>query len=199
MPLFLKAHRAPRALLAAAVLSGLAWLFTGTVLELPQLLAGRMQPVAVALLLGAAIAPVVAYAFGGEGLRLESTARRSLWGQDLALAGLVALPVLVGTVLSAATAGPPSAVVFARDAAAFGGLALIALTLLGESAAVTVPLGYFLLTVTLGGQPDGGSHWWAAIRGPASATTGLTAGFLLVAGIVLFSACARRRRSVSAD
>lgn len=193
MYLFLKAHRAHHGALAAAVLALVGWWLAGRVLPLPQLLQGHSQPVAVSLLLAAGLAPVVSRTFGGATLGLEYSARRALWVHDLTLLGVVMVPAAAVTLVSAAAGDLDFAGVALRDAAAFTGLALLALAAAGETAAAVAPIGYFLLMATLGGRPDGTAQWWAAWRGPVDPVTVAAAAVLLTVGVLAYHYGARRR------
>jgi hypothetical protein len=191
--LYLQAHRAFRALFGSVAVTLAAWWFSGTFLPLPQLLQGRASPVAAELLFTTLFAPLTAYAFGGVVLRLEQLSRRRLWRQDLALAGIILLPVAVAAVTAVGIGAPGLAATMVRNAAVFVGIALLMLTFVGESAAVGVPIAYFLLMSTVGARADGSAHWWAGFRAeaePLSISIGIT---LFILGITLFPGHARNR------
>ena len=188
---FLRAHHAGALAGGTTAVPLAAWWLAGTVLPVPQLLQGRTTPIALEMFLPVLFAPLCAYAFGGVALRFEHGSRRSLLVPDLLLFGVAFGPVVVVAGAAAATGDGEFAAIVVRNVAVCAGASLALLTLSGQSAAVTVPILYFLVVSLLGGRPDGSAEWWAVLRAAATPET-LAAGVLvLLAGCGAFRLRAR--------
>lgn len=197
MTLMIRAHNGSRGMLLSAITSLTILFMAGRVVALPQLLQGAIQPVNVGLILALALAPITAYVFGGELLRLESLARRSLLAADALLVGLMLLPVLVAGSIAAISGDPASGYGLMRNCSAFMALALGLLTVTTPSTAAGAPVAYFLVIATAGYRPEDQVPWWAWLRAPATPTdTALALGVLVVAAVA-FHHWARRRETAA--
>ncbi|MGI5186383.1 hypothetical protein ACQEVZ_60130 [Dactylosporangium sp. CA-152071] len=191
MTLFLRAHHALRVAALGSVLVATAWWLAGTSLPVPQLLQGRATPIAVTALLTALYAPLTAYSFGGLTLRFEHGARRGLLAADLCQLVVVCAPVTVVALLAGLTGDGQFAADLTRNVAAFTGVALLLLTIVGEATAVALPVLYFFVTSMLGTHPDGSAQWWAVPRAPATAATLSMAVATLAVGTAVYHRTAR--------
>lgn len=197
MTLFLRAHRAGPGVVIATLIAVAAWQLAGGTLPLPQLVSGRIRPVHVELLVTVLQAPMVLAVFAGRAsgpvLVVEAQARRTLWPHDLLLAATTLAPAAVVAAAATATGDTQTAAVLLRDTAFFTGMTLALLAWPGHRAALLVPVIYFLLVGTIGTADDGTTHWWAALRDPATPATLIAACALAVVGVVLFHRAARSR------
>jgi hypothetical protein len=196
MKYFLRAHRVPQAFMCSAVVALLAWGLAGNVLPLPQLMQGRARPVELELLLATASAPIAAYMFGGVTLRLELLSRRTLWAPDLVLGVGALAPACLVAILATLGGETAFALALVRNTAMFVGIALALLALAGESAAIIVPVSYFLLVGTFGVTATGSPYWWAALRGPADPKSTAAALGVTVVGLLVFHIRGRHRSVV---
>lgn len=197
MTLMIRAHDGQRGMILSA-LTGLAiLLLAGRVVALPQLLQGATQPVNVGLILALALAPVTAYVFGGESLRLESLARRSLLTADAALVSLIILPVLLAGTVTLITGDTDSGYGLIRNCSAFMAMTLALLTVTTPATAAGAPVAYFVVIATAGYRPGGHFPWWAWLRSPATpAGTALVLG-MLTAAVIVYHRQARRRETAA--
>jgi hypothetical protein len=193
MRLFFRAHRAATVLLVSAVMAGLAWWLSEHAIPMPQLLRGRAEVVPFHILFAAMFAPLAAHTFGGRPLLLEHAAKRSLMLPDLLLAGNLLLPPLLVVVTAALVGDQEFALAFLRNLTLNVGLALSLIAFRGQAIAAAVPLGYFVIAGTLGGQVDGAHQWWAIIRWPGGAMTAMLGVAWLFACLLWFHHRARRR------
>jgi len=193
LPLVAKAHSVGRCVCIGLGVCVLTLLFAGDTVALPQLLTGTARDVDVALLLASAYAPLAARCFGGESLRMEATARRSLGLVDFAL--LCALAAPVGAIVAIAAVGGDEAFVLnvTRNFAAFIAASLLLLTIAGQTAAAAVPVVYVLVISIAGASADGTSPWWASLRQPATGLSTTVALCLAAAALAVFHRWARYR------
>lgn len=190
--LVLRAHRGGRALGLSAVTSVGILLLTGHVVQLPQVLQGTTQPVDVGLILALSLAPLTAYVFGGEPLRMEVLARRSLVPADGLLVLTLLLPVVVAGVVDAAVHAPSSGYELVRNCGAFSACTLALLAVTTTSVAAVVPVAYFVVMATAGHGSAGHVPWWAWLRAPAGPRDTVLALGLLAAAATVFHLHARR-------
>ena len=188
---YARAHNAIQGVVISCALALLTWWLAGTVIPMPQLLQGRANPVETQLLLAVMLAPVTVYMFSRTALSFEQLSKRRLWAYDLALATMLLAPVCIlalSVFLFSETAFSGGLL---RNTALFVGLAFLCLGWLGEIAALTLPIGYFLIIGTIGTGADGTPHIWAFPRGPVGLYDLAISLIILAVGVGLF--CLRRR------
>lgn len=175
----------------------LTFLLAGEAVPVPQLLAGISKPVQFELLLASAYASLTAHCFGGESLRMEASARRSLLLADFTLFGTLLAPVALAMAVGAVTRDTGFVLAVMRDFTAFVAFALLVVTFGGQTAAAAVPVVYLLVIGTVGVGADGSSPWWAALRRTPTMSSALVTTLLAVAGVGVFHLWARRRPNLA--
>lgn len=193
MALLLKAHAIGPCLIIGAAVSVLALVFAGQKVVLPQLLMTGAANVDVVLLLSAAYAPLTVRCFGGDALRMEATASRSLASADAILLAALLAPVGALAAVGLVSNDAAFALDVVRDFAVFAAASLLLLTLAEPIAAATVPVVYMLVISLAGVRGDGSSPWWAALRQPANELTAGLAICLVLGALVTFHRWARQR------
>lgn len=176
-----------------AGVSALTLLLAGDTIALPQLLSARAANVDIVLLLSAAYAPLTARCFGGDALRMEATARRSLVGADAVLLIALLAPVAIIAAIGAATNDANFGLDVVRNFAIFVAAALLLLTFAGPVTASTMPVVYLLVISLAGVNADGSSPWWALLRQPATALMAALGVCVVAGALAAFHRWARHR------
>lgn len=188
---YLKAHRLLPAAGLATLVTLVGWWLAGTAVPLPQLVSGLASPVELQLFATVVMAPLTVWTFDEEVLRLEASSRRRLWVLDLAvLAALVGPSCLLAAAATAAGEGAHT-VELARNTVLFVGLAFLCHAAAGQTAALVIPVAYFLAMGTAGSRRDGTHQPWAF---PADGADPRTVGLSLTLFALGFLAFAVRRR-----
>ncbi|MCL9793834.1 hypothetical protein [Frankia sp. AgKG'84/4] len=189
---YTRAHRFLPSAGCAAIASFLGWWWAGGTVPLPEIVSGLTKPVQLQLIIMVALAPATVWMFSSITSDFERVARRSLLPFDaLALLTLLGpVVVSVGTMYLAGDGRHAPALL--RDALCFVGLALLCLGLADETAALTVPVAYFMAVATFGGAAQGQSHVWAYVRADFRPGHLVLSAAILLAGAASFTVRHRR-------
>ncbi len=160
--LYLRSRRTGCALLALAVMAGLAWLWANAMLQVPMLRGNSQIYIPVMFfipLLSAAVIGAAVYSPFGE---VELVASRSLPGLRLGhAAGLLAVALATLMLAAAQWRYDWAELILARNLAGFAGLAFLGAALVGSRLSWVPPMAFGIIAYRLGAIGYGKFAWWA--------------------------------------
>ena len=191
---YVKAHNLLPAAGVSTAISLVGWWWGGTSVPLPQIALGLTEPVVLQLFVTVLMGPLTVWTFGQTAVLFEQSASRRLLPFDLLAVAALLGPVCLTMAGMYLTGDGQHATEPLRNAALFVGLAFLCLTAFGESAALVIPIGYFMIVATFGGRSNGTTYPWAYVRDEATPEHLVASILVLALGFGFFEARKRRTR-----